>query len=370
MPQVQSISEVVARFARDAGFDVAGVAPVAEFPELARFPEWLAAGRAGEMRWLESRDEFGRLKREAIANAAPWARSVVVCAINYNTRHPYSTDPHGGSEGWISRYAWSQSDYHQHVLEKLRTVEAVLRREVSDPALRTWCYVDTGPVIERVVARYAGIGWIGKNTCLINQQSGSWLFLGVILTSLDLAPNLPAADRCGTCTRCLEACPTNAFVAPYELDASRCISYLTIEKRGSIPEDLREGMGRHVFGCDICQDVCPWNNQKKARAPATSAPEFQPRPGLVNPSLEWLATISEEDFRRTFKDSPIKRTKRTGIRRNAIVAIGNSGRCEYIPLLRRLAEDPDVVISEHARWALERFERSGSQSGHPETSPS
>jgi epoxyqueuosine reductase len=228
---------------------------------------------------------------------------------------------------------------------------------VDDPALRTWCYVDTGPVIERVFAKYAGIGWIAKNTCVINQQFGSWLFLGVILTSLELPPVLPAPDRCGTCTRCIEACPTNAFTAPYQLDATRCISYLTIEKRGDIPEELREGMGRHVFGCDICQDVCPWNR----KAPATDAPEFQPRPRLVNPSLEWLATIKEDDFRTTFKGSPLKRTKRSGIRRNAVIALGNTGDRNHIPLLERLSQDEDQSVAKHAKWALVKIAGAGEE---------
>jgi epoxyqueuosine reductase len=213
--------------------------------------------------------------------------------------------------------------------------------------------VDTGPIVERVLAKYAGIGWVGKNTCIINQELGSWLFLGVVLTSLELTPDLPAPDRCGTCTRCLDACPTDAFIDAYKLDASRCISYLTIEKRDALPESLRGEMGRHVFGCDICQDVCPWNR----KAPVASTPEFQPRMKLVNPELEWLATISEEDFRETFRGSPIKRAKRGGIRRNAVVGMGNSGQRAFLPLLRRLEEDEDAVVAEHAAWARRKLER-------------
>jgi epoxyqueuosine reductase len=222
-------------------------------------------------------------------------------------------------------------------------------------------YVDTGPLIERVYAKYAGIGWIGKNTCLINQQLGSWLFLGVILTSLDLtkdeltgndvALTLPAPDRCGTCTRCIVACPTQAIVAPGELDARLCISYLTIEKRGDIPEPLRAAMGRHVFGCDICQDVCPWNR----KAPSTSAPEFQPRESLVNPALEWLAEMQTEEFRNSFRGSPIRRAKLSGLRRNAVVAMGNSDDEKFAATLKRLSEDPDPVVAEHARWAAARL---------------
>ena len=212
-------------------------------------------------------------------------------------------------------------------------------------------YVDTGPIVERVFAKYAGVGWIGKNTCIINQKKGSWLFLGVILTSLELEPDLPAPDRCGTCTRCIEACPTDAILAPYQLDSNRCISYLTIEKRGAIPEELRAGMGHHVFGCDICQDVCPWNR----KAPASIAPEFDPRPGLVNPALDWLAEMSAEEFRVVFRGSPIRRAKRSGLRRNAAIAMGNSGNKEFLPLLDQMAADEDDSVSESARWARTRL---------------
>src|SRR5208283_3805686 len=206
---------------------------------------------------------------------------------------------------------------------------------------------------ERVFAKYAGVGWIGKNTCIINQKKGSWLFLGVILTSLELEPDLPAPDRCGTCTRCIDACPTDAIIAPYQLDANKCISYLTIEKRGSIPEKLRAGLGHQLFGCDICQDVCPWNR----KAPATTAPEFQPRPGLVNPALDWLAEMSDEEFRTTFRGSPIRRTKRPGLRRNAAIAMGNSGNPEFLPIIEKLATDEDESVAEAARWAKKRLQQ-------------
>jgi epoxyqueuosine reductase len=406
MPAIAEITEFIKRAARDAGFDLAGIAPARDFEELAYFPQWIAAGHAGEMKYLEARDKGGRLKRESLRVAAPWARSVVVCAVNYNTAHPYSTEGNDPERGWISRYAWGAKDYHDAVLGRLREVEERLTAAVGEqdrdcdsaerggptasladdgslgstsrrrragtppstgsgqaiataggtlrlrsgqaPALRTWCYVDTGPVVERVYAKYAGVGWIGKNTCVLNQKLGSWLFLGVILTSLDLTPDLPAPDRCGTCTRCLDACPTNAFIGPYQLDATKCISYLTIEKRGAIPEELRTGMGRHVFGCDICQDVCPWNR----KAPVSAAPEYQPRDGLVNPALEWLAEMKAEDFRAKFRGSPVRRTKLSGLRRNAVIAMGNSGNRDFIPKLERLREDEDPVVAEIAGWAL------------------
>ncbi len=355
MPAIAEISEFVRRAALEGGFDLAGIAPARDFEELAYFREWIAAGHGGEMKYLEARDDAGRLRRESLRVAAPWARSVVVCAINYNTAHPYSTEVTDPGRGWISRYAWGQEDYHDVVLRRLREVERRLAERVAaqppnagGPPLRTWCYVDTGPVVERVYAKYAGVGWIGKNTCVLNQKLGSWLFLGVILTSLELAPDLPAPDRCGTCTRCLDACPTNAFLGPYQLDATKCISYLTIEKRGAIPGELRAGMGRHVFGCDICQDVCPWNR----KAPVTSAPEFRPRDGLVNPALEWLAEMKAEEFREKFRGSPVRRSKLNGLRRNAVIAMGNSGDPRFASTLERLREDEDTAVAESAAWAL------------------
>jgi epoxyqueuosine reductase len=276
---------------------------------------------------------------------------VVVCAMNYNTAQPYSTQFTDRDRGWISRYAWSGVDYHDAVMQRLRQVEAAVKTAAGVQDIVTRCYVDTGPIVERVVAKYAGIGWIGKNTCIINQKNGSWLFLGVILTSLELAASLPAPDRCGSCTRCIDACPTDAIVAPYRLDSNKCIAYLTIEKRGEIPEKMREGIGRHVFGCDICQDVCPWNQ----KAPATTIEEFQPREELVNPALEWLAEISAEEFRARFRGSPVSRTKRTGIRRNAVIAMGNSGELRFLPALTRLLEDEDDTVNHAAAWAVKKL---------------
>jgi epoxyqueuosine reductase len=217
---------------------------------------------------------------------------------------------------------------------------------------RTWCSVDTGPVVERVLAQHSGIGWTGKNTCILNQRLGSWLFLGVILSGHALPPDLPAADRCGSCTRCLDACPTQAFLAPRQLDATRCISYLTIEQRGPAPPELREKMGRYLFGCDICQDVCPWNR----RAPASPDPAFAPRTELVNPSLEWISCMNIEEFRRIFRGSPVKRAKLTGLLRNAAIAMGNSGDRRHLPRMRELARHENPTVVEHARWAIAKLE--------------
>ena len=384
-----SLSTRIKQCAINAGFDLCGIAPVGDLRELQVFPGWIADGRHGEMKYMEARNNAGELKREALARVAPWARSVIVCALNYNTDHPYSTPRSSGrndadhrpptapnpnpSQGWISRYAWGHEDYHDAVLRRLRNTEGALRSLLAESqhsapseALQLRSYVDTGPLIERVYAKYAGIGWIGKNTCIINQKLGSWLFLGVILTSLDvfdsdasenevpqndtqntLTADMPAPDRCGSCTRCITACPTQAITAPGELDARLCISYLTIEKRGDIPAELRPLMGRHLFGCDICQDVCPWNS----KAPITSASEFEPRQGLVNPSLHWLAEMQPEEFQTVFRGSPLKRAKLSGIRRNAVIAMGNSGNKKFLPTLERLSQDSDPVVAEHAQWA-------------------
>lgn len=365
--------------AKFLGFDLCGVVRAEKFPELAHTPEWLARGYAGEMKYLADP------RRSNPHHAMPGIQSVIVCALNYNTAHPLSTDPavqsnDGEPRGWISRYAWGD-DYHQVLLDKLNGLAHFLRQRFAEP-FEARAYVDTGPLQERVLAKYAGLGWPGKNTLLLNQALGSFFFLGVILTTLDLDPTLaatelPPPDLCGSCTKCLDACPTEAFVAPYVMDARKCISYLTIELRGSIPEELREPMGRHVFGCDICQDVCPWNR----RAPIAAAEEFQPRvfpsdqadqsgaslppagESLTFPRLEWLATCSEAEFREIFRDSPIKRTKWRGLVRNACIALGNSGlqpgttaHARVTELLSRLAASSEEVIAESARWALSRIQ--------------
>jgi epoxyqueuosine reductase len=359
--------------AADAGFELCGVASLdGKDPvrELDYFPEWVALGHAGEMEYLKSRNDEGKLKRAALDNAAPWAKSVIVCAINYNTEQPYSTEISDTSRGWISRYSWfkqksapKHTDYHDAVLARLRRLEAAItdewKKQPPPTPLETRCYVDTGPLVERVYAKYAGIGWIGKNTCMINQNMGSWMFLGSILTSIDFNSDntdhrlpMPAADRCGSCTRCIDACPTDALVEPYKMDARRCISYLTIEKRGSIPEEFRAGMGNHIFGCDICQDVCPWNHKQPS---FTTADEFQVREELVAPKLEWLADMTREEFNQAFRGSPIKRAKYEGIRRNTAIAMANSGNRGFVPKLEKMAQDPDENLAEHARWALKKL---------------
>ncbi len=356
----EQIAQAIKRVAAEAGFELAGIAPVREedFPEVAAFVAWIEAGHAGEMKYMEKRTEAGDLRRASAKNAAPWVRSVVVCALNYSAGKPYSVEMNDPRRGWISRYAWGSKDYHDALLPRLRQVEAAIQYFAAQHniGVETRSYVDTGPILERVYAKYAGIGWIGKNTCIINQKLGSWFFLGVILTSLNLESEnvLPAADRCGSCTRCIDACPTEAIIAPGKLDARRCIAYLTIEKRGEIPEEMRAAMGHHVFGCDICQDVCPWNN-KAGNVTSTSAPEFQPLEKLFHPDLKWLAQMDEETYRRSFRGSPVKRAKFSGLRRNVAVAMGNSGNTEFVPELAKMATDADPVVAEHAQWALKKL---------------
>jgi len=353
--------QLVQNAASTAGFERIGVAPAShpEMRELEYFSEWIDAGYAGEMEYLKRRSDSGEYKRSSLEQALPWAKSVVVAAMNYNPPVPKSTEPAATTQGWISRYALSPGDYHDTVLEKLRRVDCALVEQMCSVGadVTTRSYVDTGPVLERVYAKYAGIGWLGKNTCVINQQVGSWIFLGVIVTSLEYSAFVEdqsldvAPDRCGSCTRCIDACPTEAIVAPRELDASRCIAYFTIEKRGTIPEEMREKIGRHVFGCDICQDVCPWNR----KAPVTANPDFQPDESLVNPDLSQLARIAPPKFRERFRGSPISRAKHSGFLRNVAVAMGNSGLKEYLDELEELLVVDDPVVSEHARWAIDRL---------------
>jgi epoxyqueuosine reductase len=374
-----AVRDQIVALAQEAGFSKAGIAPVPQPGEPGLtdfetyFEDWIERGYAGEMEYLKRRDQDNRLLRSSLGIAVPWARSVIVCAANYNADAPRSLDPASPESAWIARYAWTShrstssqgpsppSDYHDVLLARLKKLEHRLQQELGPFPSR--CYVDTGPLVERVYALYAGIGWIGKNTCILDQQLGSWLFLGVILTGLELpsarAVTLPE-DRCGSCTRCIDACPTNALIAPYQMDASLCISYLTIEKRGPIPEPLRSQMGRQVFGCDICQDVCPWNR----RAPLSTDPELAVRPELVNPALAWLAELDADSFRSWFRHSPVQRTKLGGLLRNVAIAMGNSGLAGYLPKLREWAAVADPVLAEAAQWALARLSTTETNAGN------
>jgi len=264
------------------GFDLVGVSPLGPFPEAAFYPEWLERGYAGEMQYLERQK---RTKMES-ASILPGARSIIVCAMNYNSANPYTQYEPG--RAWVSRYAWGE-DYHDRVKRKLQDLATWI--EQNSPQ-RTKAYVDTGPLLERVFAKYAGVGWFGKNTCIINQKTGSWLFLGCIITDLELSYDTPVADRCGTCTRCIDACPTGAILEPYVLDSRKCIAYTTIELRGEIPEQDRAGIGHHLFGCDICQDVCPWNR----KAPYSAEPAFEPKSGLFWPTIAGLLDLEQDQW--------------------------------------------------------------------------
>jgi epoxyqueuosine reductase len=335
-------SAEIRELARGCGFELAGVARAEPAAESAWYQQWVAAGFAGEMLYLtdrraELRDDPRRL--------LPSARSIICVGKLYNTPWPYSTQFNHAGRAWISRYAWGD-DYHGVLRRGLQRLDRLL------PPHESKICVDTAPLLERSYARQAGLGWIGKNTCLISQQAGSWFFLGELLVSLEIEPDGPPPDRCGTCTRCIDACPTGALVpAPlgYTVDSRLCISYFTIELRGAIPEPLRGRVGPHVFGCDICQDVCPWNR----RAPLTAAAEFQPRE--FAPPLERLARLTEQEFRQMFRGTPVTRARYTGFLRNVALAMGRSPQERYRPVLEQLAGASDAVLAGHARWALRQL---------------
>jgi epoxyqueuosine reductase len=349
----QSLAERVKAAALEIGFDLAGVARPEVPAELAFFAEWVGRGHAGEMAYLTTQVA----RRSDLRVAFPWARSVVCVALQYDTKAPYS-EAVAAERGWIARYAWGD-DYHDVMTALLDRLAARLAEECGP--FRSRRYADTGPIAEKAYAAAAGLGAYGKNTCLLHPEQGSWFFLGELVTDLDLDPDTPRADLCGSCTACLDACPTGAFPAPYILDATRCISYLTIEAKGSMPEALRPGVGRHVFGCDLCQDVCPWNRKRRNQGPAV----FEARDGLAGPDLEELAGLSAEAFATRFRRSPIKRAKRRGLLRNVAVALGNSGDVRRVPVLERLARDQDPLVREHALWALGRLRGPSEQNSEP-----
>jgi epoxyqueuosine reductase QueG len=458
--------------ALDAGFTEAGLVSL-PYPETERdanrFSGWIGAGRAATMRYLERVAEDGRLIRARVETPFPWARSAIVCFSSYaSPSEPLSitTAEQGASltgradspdrsskdptlsDAWVARYAWSSrvdasgqripSDYHKILLKRLKVLESRLHDEFG--AFESRAYVDTGPVVERSLAVAAGLGWTGKNTCLIHPKLGSFGFLAVLLTSLEISKSasqsaaadgsavrtqsaggsrglqaptnrqvgdlstvglcgfplieqnaldewgtvsslaggqhlwgtdsqhenigasapeavatLPYPDRCGSCTRCIEACPTNALDHPYQMDANRCIAYLTIEHKGPIDASLMPGIGRQVFGCDICQDVCPWNSKSRRSGPIVADPDLEARPELINPSLDWLASLDEPAFERVFNGSPVRRTGFNGLRRNIAIAMGNSGLARFIPQIAEWADAADDGLRSAARWALRRL---------------
>jgi epoxyqueuosine reductase len=300
--------------ARTLGFDACGIAPAADHAELRFFREWLDRGYAGEMAYLHRSAE----RRADVRNVVPSAQTVIVTGTMYNTDRPYSTECADPDRAQIARYAWGD-DYHDVIGARLESLLAWMREQSPEP-FEARAYVDTGPVQERVYAQHAGVGWIGKNTCVITPEIGSWIFLAAIICSLPLDVDAPSLDQCGSCTLCIEACPTQAIVAPGVLDSTRCISYLTIELRGDIPEAHRAGVGSHVYGCDICQEVCPWN----ASAPRSDDPAWQPRPAWDRVDLLTLAQRSDDDLTAALRGSPMKRTKVQGVRRNIALARENA----------------------------------------------
>ncbi len=342
----------VKEIAAECGFEIAGVASATPLSEHAWYREWAARGMAGRMGYLTDRRGDARQDpRRLLASA----RSVLCVGKLYNAPKPYSVDFEAAELGWISRYAWGE-DYHRVVTDGLHRVVARLKSDGARPFEWKVC-VDTAPLLERALARCAGLGWIAKNTCLIREGMGSWFFLGELLLSLDLESDSPPDDRCGSCTRCIDACPTRAIVPTgraepaWAIDSRLCISYLTIELRGPWPHELRGAAGLNIFGCDICQDVCPWN----ANAPVTPDSAFEP--ANFAPPLERMAALTEEEFVAMFRGTPVARAKYAGFLRNVAVAMGNSGRPEFRAALDRLARHPDPAVAEHAGWALAHIGR-------------
>jgi epoxyqueuosine reductase len=329
--------------AHASGFELVGIAPATDADGFERLRDWLSRGFAGTMDYMQ---RHGDARRHP-SSILPEVRSVVMVGMNYR---PAAEQESPQRSARISCYARG-TDYHSVLRVRLNFLLAWLRQERSDCLGRG--VVDTAPLLERDFARRAGLGWFGKNTMLLNKRLGSYFFLGALLVNLELAPDSPhIASHCGTCTACLDACPTGAFPAPGVLDARRCISYLTIEHRGEVPVELRPGLGDWLFGCDVCQEVCPWNR----KAPPGAEPALQGRPELVRLDLIELLSLSEEEFRRRFRGTALLRTKRSGLLRNAALVLGNTGDRSALPALRRALEDAEPLVSEAARWAIDAIQ--------------
>ena len=339
-----SPSTAIKAEARRLGFELAGIAPAVTPAGYHDLLDWLDRGYGGEMTYIERR----RAAYEHPDRVLESARSVIMLALNYRAEDPR---PPGPNEGLVARYAWGERDYHSVIRAKLRQLADFVHGQF--PGCRTRGVVDTAPLLERDFARLAGLGWFGKNTMLINTRMGSWLFLAALLVDVELEYDEPQQTaHCGTCTRCLEACPTDAFTSPYVLDARRCISYLTIELRDAIPVELRDGMGQWLFGCDVCQDVCPWNR----KAPQAGERSFVPVASLDPADAAALLSLSEDAFEARFQDSPLARPGRAGLLRNAAIVLGNAGDVRAIDALVRALSDAEPIVRGAAAWALGRFE--------------
>jgi epoxyqueuosine reductase len=335
------LSQRIKEEAQRLGFALVGISPVVVPLHEESFAEWLRKGLGGELGYMKRTEELRRDPKKLV----PWAVSVVSVGMNYSTPLP-RPEVSDDSRGWISRYAWGD-DYHDLVQQRLDLL-LVKIKEIYGGDIQGRAFIDSGPVLEREIAGVAGIGWIGKNTHLISPQKGSWFFLGELFLGIELAYDRAIKDRCGKCDLCIKACPTGAFAGPYILDARRCISYLTIELKGAMPRHLRPLVGNHIFGCDICQEVCPYN----VKAKPTGEEAFQPRDGLYAPDLIPLLSLTEEEFRRRFKGSPLLRAKRRGFLRNVAVALGNLKSREAVPALGRALCDEEPLVRAHAAWAL------------------
>ena len=336
--------------AREIGFDLCGIAAAEDHAQLHFLNEWLDRGYAGEMGYMARTAE----RRADIRAVMPSARSVIVLGTLYNSDRPYSTEISDSGEALISRYAWGD-DYHRVL--GVRTEALRDWMVLTDPSIETRVYVDTGPVQEKVYAERAGVGWIGKNTCLINPKLGSWLFLSEVLCSAPLDPDAPGLDQCGSCTLCLDACPTEAFPEPGVLDATRCLSYLTIETKGAIPTEDRAELGAHVYGCDVCQEVCPFNSG----VPVSQDPAWQPRWLFDRSRLATLWRRSDADLRAAIRHGPMSRVRVKRLRRNVAVAMGNSGADDAAAALEQDPSDADSLreplVAEHVAWARGRLRR-------------
>ena len=338
---VSSLSLAIKDESRRLGFELVGIAPAVSPSGFNDLKAWLARGYAGEMSYMQRREAA----YEHPGNVLLDVKSVIMLAANYKTEGSPEVGP---TEGLVAKYAWGELDYHDFLREKLKRLADFLHSEC--PGCRTRGVVDTAPLLERDFARLAGLGWFGKNTVLINKRMGSWLFLAALLTDLKLEYDQPhETAHCGTCTRCLDACPTDAFPEPYVLDANKCISYLTIELRDvPIPEALRQGMGEWLFGCDICQDVCPWNR----KAPASVEPNFQPIDDLAPANAAALLKMTDEEFEQRFRSTPLSRPRRNGMLRNAAIVLGNSRDSAAVLVLSSALDDSEVIVRGAVAWAL------------------